>query len=371
MTQLAWVRPVADAYRQVVGSWTVVTADGVLEPVDRFLAHLTALERSPNTVRAYAHDLRDYAEYLGRRRLCWDQVSLEDLGRYVAWLGLDAPGRDGRLIVLPIGEQAVSAATVNRKLSALSSFYEFHRRHGVQVDALTIGHRPGQGLGTSWRPFLAHLGSDRRPRRRTMTVRAERRLPREIDAEQFTRLLAACTRARDRFLLVLLRGSGMRIGEALGLRHEDLDAMRSEVNVRRRVNGNGARAKSWSRTVPVDGSVSRAYSDYRHEEYGAIDSDYVFINLWGGRAGGPMNYGSVRRTVQRLSAATGVVFTPHHLRHSYATDLLRRGVAPEIVQTLLGHASISTTIDTYSRLTIEDARRALVAAGALHDGPAQ
>ena len=349
----------------------MVSADGVFEPVDRFLAHLSALERSPNTVRAYAHDLRDFAEFLARRRLRWDRVSLEDLGRFVEWLGLDAAGRDGRVIVLRLGEPAVSAASVNRKLSALSSFYGFHRRHGVEVDGLMVGQLPGQALGTSWRPFLAHLGTNRRTRRRAVRVRAERRLPREINDEQFACLLAACTRDRDRFLLVLLRRSGMRIGEALGLRHEDLDAMRSEVSVRRRVNGNGARAKSWSRTVPVGGSVLRAYSDYLHEEYGTVDSDYVFINLWGGRTGTPMGYGSVRRTVGRLQAVTGIVFTPHHLRHSYATDLLRRGVAPEIVQTLLGHASVSTTIDTYSRLTIEDARRALVAAGALHDGPAQ
>ena len=57
-------------------------------------------------------------------------------------------------------------------------------------------------------------------------------------------------------------------------------------------------------------------------------------------------------------------------RHSYATGLLRRGVRAEVVQHLLGHASISTTIDTYSHLGIEDARRALVAAGVL-SGPAE
>jgi integrase/recombinase XerD len=60
-----------------------------------------------------------------------------------------------------------------------------------------------------------------------------------------------------------------------------------------------------------------------------------------------------------------VRFTPHELRHTYATDLLRRGVPVGVVQKLLGHASISTTIDTYSHLDIEDARRALVAAGVL------
>lgn len=61
----------------------------------------------------------------------------------------------------------------------------------------------------------------------------------------------------------------------------------------------------------------------------------------------------------------GSISPAHQFRHSYATDLPRRGVAPEIVQKLLGHAFISTTIDTYSHLNVEDVRRTLVAAGVL------
>ena len=83
------------------------------------------------------------------------------------------------------------------------------------------------------------------------------------------------------------------------------------------------------------------------------------------RFGLPLDYPAVDRLVRRLRARTGVRFTPHELRHTYATELLRRGVAVEVVQKLLGHASISTTIDTYSHLDIEDARRALVAAGVM------
>ena len=81
--------------------------------------------------------------------------------------------------------------------------------------------------------------------------------------------------------------------------------------------------------------------------------------------GRPMSYPSVDRLVRRLRARTGIEFSPHQFRHSYATELLRRGVAVEVVQHLLGHASISTTVDTYGHLGMEDARRALVAAGVL------
>jgi len=342
----------------------------VVEPVDRYLAHLTAIERSPNTVKAYAHDLRDYFVFLRSRSLEWSDVSLEDLGRFVEWLRLAGEARGGRVALLPWVEGDLSAATVNRKLSALASFYEFHQRHGMDVADLLTRWRPG-GRGGAWKPFLAHLGPSP-VRRRTVGLRAGRRAPRALAPVEMTTLIDACDRLRDRLLLTLLRRCGLRIGEALGLRHEDIDARRGVVAVRQRQNLNGARAKTWSREVPADAGVVRLYSDYLHEEYGALDCDYVFVNLWGRPFGQPMSYSSVERLARRLRARTGIEFTPHQFRHAYATDLLRRGVAAEVVQRLLGHASISTTIDTYSHLGVEDARRALVAAGVLAEpGPAE
>lgn len=346
-----------------VESATLLCDGAVVGPVDRFLAHLTAIERSPNTVRAYAHDLRDFFAFLGSRGLEWSAVTLEDLGRFVAWLRLPGDAREDDVLLLPWVAGVLSAASVNRKLSALASFYEFHLRHGVDVAELLTRWRPGGRRG-SWQPFLAHLG-ERLERHRVLGLRAERRVPRELSAVEMTTLIEACARLRDRFLLSVLRGCGLRIGEALGLRHEDIDARRGVITVQPRSNSNRARAKTWSREVPADARLIRLYSDYLHEEYGDLDCDYVFVNLWGQPWGRPMTYASVDRLTRRLRARTGIEFTPHQFRHSYATDLLRRGVAVEVVQHLLGHASISTTIDTYSHLGIEDARRALVTAGVL------
>jgi len=68
-------------------SWTVID-DGWMpvEPAERYLAHLAGLERSPNTVRAYAHGLRLWFEFLDRRGLAWDSAGVEDVSRFVAWL---------------------------------------------------------------------------------------------------------------------------------------------------------------------------------------------------------------------------------------------------------------------------------------------
>ena len=68
-------------------SWTVLGDDDrPVEPVERYLAYLTGIERSPNTVKAYAHDLKDWFEFLADRGLDWRSVVLEDIGAFVAWL---------------------------------------------------------------------------------------------------------------------------------------------------------------------------------------------------------------------------------------------------------------------------------------------
>lgn len=120
-----------------------------------------------------------------------------------------------------------------------------------------------------------------------------------------------------------------------------------------------------ARTIPIGAEVVRLYGDYLHVEYGDLDSDYVFVNLWGGAYGSPMTYAAVYDLVRRLRRDSGVDFDPHWFRHSYATRLLRLNTPIEVVSALLGHASIATTADIYGHLSAEDARRALEAAGFL------
>ena len=103
-------------------SWTLLADDGArLEPAERFLAYLSSVERSPNTVRAYAHDLKDWFSYLQLRGLQWQRVTAEDAGAFVAWLRLPPRGRDGTVAVLPSVKHYCGAASVNRKLAALTS----------------------------------------------------------------------------------------------------------------------------------------------------------------------------------------------------------------------------------------------------------
>ncbi|WP_405539518.1 site-specific integrase [Streptomyces sp. NBC_00075] len=84
-----------------VDSWTVLGGDDdvPVEPIERYLAYLTDVDRSPNTVRAYAYDVKDYWTFLAHRGLDCREVRLEDLGEYVVWLQLPPSGREGEVAV--------------------------------------------------------------------------------------------------------------------------------------------------------------------------------------------------------------------------------------------------------------------------------
>ena len=219
-------------------------------------------------------------------------------------------------------------------------------------------------MNFSWRPFLHHISKGQAQSRRETRLKAPRKQPRILAPAEVQAILDACERLRDRLLFAVLYDTGMRIGEALGLRHEDWTAAQREVAVVARHNDNGARSKSATkRSIPVSAELIRLYADYVHGEYGDLNSDYVFVNLWGEPCGHPLSYPAVYDLVRRLRRRTGVDFDPHWYRHSFATRLLRAGTPVEVVSKLLGHASVTTTLNIYGHLSVEDARRALEKAG--------
>jgi site-specific recombinase XerD len=222
-------------------SWTVLGGDGVpIGPVERFLAFLTDVERSPNTVKAYAHDLKDWWVFLVGRGLDWREVWLEDIGEFVSWLRLPPVARVERVAVLPSVTAYCGEATVNRKLSAVSAFYQHAVRHGVDLGELLTTWQPAGRRAASWRPFLHHISKSQPAARRAVGLRVSRKQPRVLGAAEVLAILDGCERLRDRLLFAVLFGTGMRIGEALGLRHEDWAVAERTVAVVPRENDNGA-----------------------------------------------------------------------------------------------------------------------------------
>lgn len=158
--------------------------------------------------------------------------------------------------------------------------------------------------------------------------------------------------ARDRALLTLLYGAGLRISEALGLKRGDVPLATALT-----ILGKGRK----ERAVPVLPIVRDAIKDYADKvPFGGGPSSPLFLS----KRGKPMSAREAQRLMQRLRSALGLSerATPHALRHSFATHLLQNGGDLRAVQELLGHASLSTT-QTYTEV---DTKRLMEVYGAAH-----
>ncbi|WP_392534309.1 tyrosine-type recombinase/integrase [Nostoc sp. C117] len=342
-------------------TWTVLGADYLpIAPIEQFLRYLESIERSPNTIRSYAHHLKQYFEYLQAHNLDWTQMGVIELADFMSWLR--SPNPQG---ILSIQEQEAkrTESTVNLILTSVCMLYDFHEKTG-KVPHIPL-YRSQVMPGRKYKGFLHHITKSKSVRTRLLKLKEPKRLPKTLSPEQVEELINSCTRLRDKFLLCLLHESGMRIGQALGLRHEDIHSWDNLIKViPRSNNANGARAKTKS---PFDLHVSKElmglYSKYLQDEFmeilGDDLSDYVFVNLWDGRIGSPMTYSNVMDLFNRLKRKTGIAVHPHIFRHTHATELIRQGVGMAYVQKRLDHASIQTTFNTYVHVSNEDMKREL------------
>jgi len=337
--------------------WTVVDDDYAKVAVaDEFLFELRfGRDRAESTSRVYAGELAAFLSWCGQ-----GGRSLEDgarhLSRFVLDLRTTPTARPGAGQGRPPGP-----ARVNHVLAVVREFYK-HAVAMKAVDGDVLGalyevadHRH---LPTELRPEGGGLRYRARPRHRLRAGRSAR--PEAASQAEWEALLEAARSWRDRFLLVLLWFSGLRIGEALGLRRSDLHFTGSSTSVGcqvagphlhvvRRENPNGASAKSRDgRTVPVGPWVLAYYDRYVEERLGcpaADGSDFVFVNLSHQPLGGPMTYSTVRQLFARLARRASLTrpVRPHMLRHSMAETMVEAGVPIDVVQALLGHRSITST----------------------------
>lgn len=337
-------------------SWIVLGDDFLpIQPVNEFLKYLENIERSPNTVRAYAFHLKLYWEFLQSMQLDWTGVGIVELADFMAWLRNPTPGG---VVSMQEIESKRTESTVNAILTSVCMLYDFQEGTGKAPNIPL--YRSQVMPGKRYKNFLHHITKGKPVRTRLLKLKVPKRTPKTISHEQVQQLINACSRIRDKFLVCLLHETGMRIGQAIGLRHEDVLSWDNQIQiVYRDDNANGARSKSRdSNTLHVSKDLMGLYTKYLKEELmeilGDDLSDYVFVNLWDGEIGAPMTYSSVMDLFNRLKRKTGIAIHPHMLRHTHATDLIREGMEMAYVQKRLGHASIQTTIDTYVHVSNED-----------------
>jgi site-specific recombinase XerD len=336
--------------------WMVLDDDYLpIEPIQKYLNYLDNLERSPNTISAYAYNLKLFWEFLKDKQLDWKEVNLESLADFIHWLRNPNKG----VISLEPQVSTRSEKTINHCITTVCGFYEFNERLGV-LEGIEA-YRQQLQLGRKYKSFLHHISKGKEVKTRLLKLKEPKTFPGCLTHEQVNTLGEACQSLRDKFLVRLLYESGLRIGEALGLRHEDMiTGNDNKIKVVPRFdNENYVRVKSGvERVVHVTKELMQWYSAYLIDEYPEdIDCDFVFVVIRApgkGERGTPLAYKTVDSLFRRLREKTGIEVNPHLLRHTHATELIRAGWDMSYVQKRLGHSDIQTTVNTYVHLTDDD-----------------
>jgi len=300
------------------------------ELVDQFLEFVVGRAR-PNTVRCYAHDLSVFFTVVAKEPV---EVTPKDVMAFVTAQRRPRPGAEN--VVRIDGGSGLSAATIKRRLAAVSSFYGYLiTRDDVDV---TVNPVP-RGIATRQ--------SRSRSGRGLPLVRGVRRLPRILDPAEVEALMAALRTDRDRAMVQAMVLGGLRRCEVLGLRLGDLRLGEWRVLI---TEGKGGH----ERLVPLSPTFFATVARYmNHERPTESTTDSLFVSLKGPHRGQPLSTPGldeiVRAARKRARLSHG---TCHELRHTCFTRLREAGMAIEAIQAQAGHRSISST-RVYLHLSVD------------------
>lgn len=280
--------------------------------IDQFITYIEAEKRfSPLTVKAYRHDLEQFVSYLKEEYQSNDltQVKTTEVKSYV--VHLKGKGIENR--------------SINRKISALRTFYRYCLREGL------VEKTPLTGIKALKQPKALV---------KFVTETDINKVSYGDDAD-FAKL-------RDHLLFELLYQTGMRQAELRGLRDADIDKMGMEVKI------HGKRNKE--RIVPLSREMILLVVQYQTVRDAAFDvkADRLLLNDRGGEMTPTYVYNKVHRLLEGVTTLKQK--SPHVLRHTFATHLLDEGASLVAIQKLLGHQDLATT-QVYAHNTIEQLKK--------------
>ena len=284
------------------------TRTAIEKATDQFLRVLRERNASAHTVKAYASDLENFSSYVGSRE----------------WTNIDHVTIRGFLSRLY--ERGLSKPSVARSLAAVRSLYRWLAQEGVV---------------------------EQNPAKLVATPRLPKRLPRVPTIAEMNTVLngampeVAAFPERDRLMLELLYGCGIRNSELVGINLDDIRASAEAILIR----GKGKK----ERFVPFGGSAASALRAYLPERQRLLSATKkatyaLLIN----RRGGRLTVRSVGRIVKGIAVAKGLSpdVHPHTLRHAFGTHMLEEGADLRAIQEMLGHERLSTT-QRYTQLSMK------------------
>ena len=273
--------------------------------VDSFFVYLESEKNMAQfTIKSYNSDWADFCNFL-EKEMALDLGSLD-----IA----DIDHSTIRRYLVYLNEKGLAKSTTARRLAALRSFYSYLLRKEI---------------------------IDRNPLRNVSTPKIPKKLPKYLEQNEMMQVLeqpsaSKDTGIRDKAILELLYGAGLRVSELVGLDLENIDIAYGYV----RAYGKGGR----ERLVPIGRAAAAALDRYVTEartRWNCKNSKALFLNKKGGR----MSDRSIRNIVRKycVLAGTKEIISPHGFRHSFASHLLDNGADLRVVQELLGHKKISST----------------------------
>lgn len=263
--------------------------------ITKFEAYLLTERRvAKNTFSAYKQDLAQFVSFLAQHKITIEQATVDDVKRYLSYLKTNAIG----------------ARSMARKISALKLFFAYAHEHAGFVDITHDMQGP----------------------------KLEKKLPSFLSEQEIAQLLQVADAdtseqgVRNKVMLYLLYVSGMRISELTNLRVSDIHADTGFIMIR----GKGGK----ERMVPVPQDMIELLHNYMQTIRG---SDYLFAVRYGGKIK-PISRQACWHVLNGLWKKTGIsrTISPHMLRHSLATHMLKNGADLRSLQLLLGHENIST-----------------------------
>lgn len=359
-------------------------------PAHQYLTFLHYQETSPNTIKTYATALTQWLNFLDKIETSWLEPTNMTIAQFAHWLKTgDLPG-DARIGEEPAARRTPS--TIGLKIAAVTAFYKWHAQNtGEDAAYLAVtSHHSNGRYGSKYQGFLAGIAEKKPARTPVFKIRSgnKTRTPVLTPAEVKLILDACATQnettgawagtlaqLRTRFLFAVLAETGMRLGEALSLRHLDINiASGTQPYIQvcpRQDHPGGARVKArYERRIYIGDDLAALYSSYvwalvEHNIDLIIENlPEHFIFVTGPNSLTPFTplgqgnvYDIVRRLKRKLEkqgTAVNPDWSPHWFRHTHATALLLSGAPPHIVMRRLGHQQVQTTLETYGWVT-EDA----------------
>ena len=333
----------------------------IVEPVLKYLKYLDSLDRSPNTLKTYAGHLKTYCEFLEKKGLSVCSIFSADKGYLeilLDYIGELKSVNQKKIKIFSSRRDVRKNATINAMMMPVEGMYAFLSANNDVPEIKFFNNK--RGTLTTYKKFLFETTKKSMVQKNILKLKTlQDESYKFVTREQYNKLFAACSNRRDKLILALMFETGLRIGEVLGLHIEDCKPQDKSIYIKHRENlPNNARVKNHSEGVAfMPDYVVDLMIDYLTEDILNIQNDILFVNLYRGKIGEAMEVNTIEDLLVRLSKKTGLDIHPHMFRHGFGTERRRAGTDIAIIQKLMRHKQLRSTM-IYAHVTNDELRKA-------------